>query len=72
MKFQDPTMHHSEEMDGKARSNVPPPLFQSWGHKNNMEIKAIYVLPKTMDGIPEFFFEKVYFEQKISRTQKSM
>ena len=41
MKFQIPSMHHSEvnrntdrQTDRQAESNIPFQLFQSWGHKN--------------------------------------
>ena len=44
MKFQIPSMHHSEvnrrtdrQTDRKAESNMPFQLFQSWGHNKTAD-----------------------------------
>ena len=54
MKFQIPSMHHSEvnrrtdrQTDRQAESNMPFQLFQSWRHKNSIKIfttseKSVY------------------------------
>ena len=48
MKFQIPSMHHSEvnrrtdrQTDRQAESNMPFQLFQSWGHNDTSEIVGI-------------------------------
>ena len=51
MKFQIPSMHHSEvnrrtdrQTDRQAESNMPFQLFQSWGHKKKKSMRWLIII----------------------------